>query len=174
MELIQNWSTEHKQLLVDCILNILEEKWFSYFSIDLAYSDIVVAGSRIHGGFKPNSDIDVLVFIKEQHLSLMNVRLNGYLETVPNIENKYGNFRVNIKFEKSSNKFGEPNWDSNCGLDYPVSYDHPKYSLITGDYYYGNLKHIEHHKKFRKLMRSLKGINLPFDDFWKENLYLYE
>ena len=163
MELIQDWSSENKQLLIDKIVDMLDGK---------AYVDIAVAGSRVHGGFHPKSDIDVIVYI-DNNENTYDDRLAGYLETVPNPESEYGNFYINIRFEDSS-KVSSNDWVSNCGIDYPTIYDLPKYSLTTNVKYDGNTNHIEHHKKFRKLMLDLNGLNLPFDTFWQDNLHLYE
>ena len=110
MELIQNWSSQDKTKLLDRILEVLGDK---------EYIDIVVYGSRVSGGFNVKSDIDVGVYV------------NGIYHP----ENELGNwFVMDITFHLAT-KIKTNKW-----TQFDETYDLPKYSLITNNYYPGNKK----------------------------------
>ena len=85
------------------------------------YVDIVVYGSRVSGDFNVKSDIDVGVY---------------------HPENELGNwFVMDITFHLAT-KIKSNNWKQ-----FDETYDLPKYSLITNEYYPGNGKET---KKFKE------------------------
>lgn len=153
MELIQNWNIEDKQKLLDHIKN----------SITVEYIDICVCGSRVFGGFKPTSDIDVVVLVED---CCGIDRVNNYYDGTPNPENTYNDFRINISF-KSYDKSCNNVWRS-VGVDLTL----PQYSLITGELCPGNENHIEYHQGLRQLIIDYRGLNVPLDEYKEENIHL--
>lgn len=155
MELIQNWTLDNKNKLKKYIISLLKDD----------YKDIVIVGSRIFGGFKPTSDIDIVVFMDNCPYTIYD-RIRGYFDEVPNEDSPYNNFRINIAFADYSN-FKNHIWES-AGYSLLL----PKYSIIHDIYHEGNKNHITLHQKLRKLIYDCNGINVPFDQFKKENKHL--
>ena len=151
MELIQKWKKLDKDLLLDSIKK----------SIDVDFDDIIVIGSRVFGGFKPTSDLDVAVYTK-QHKNKNN--LNIYFKGVPNPESKYNNIRISVKYSESHENYLQDTWES-CGYTYFL----PRYSLVTNTFYKGNNNHVLHHQGIRALIKEYKGWNVPFEEYKIKN-----
>ena len=139
MKLIQDWSNKDKSKLLQRILEVLGDK---------EYVDIVVYGSRVTGDFTVKSDIDVGVYVNEikrcQCCNLQPTEIINYVNGIYHPENKFGNwFLMDITFHLAdkikTNKFTE----------FDETYDLPKYSLITNEFYKGN-------KEETKLFKSRK------------------
>ena len=153
METINKWTDNNKLLLKEYILE----------NINCEYKDIVVCGSRLFGGFKPKSDIDIVVYTKEFE---SQDRFRGYFTGVENKESEYNNFRVTIVF-KSDKNIEDDKWTSVNML-----YNMPRYSIVNNKMYEGNENHVKHHQGIRALIKEYKGWNVPFDKYLKENKYL--
>ena len=130
MELIQNWSSQDKTKLLDRILEVLGDK---------EYIDIVVYGSRVSGDFTVKSDIDVGVYVDEikrcQCCQLQPAEITSYVNGIYHPENELGNwFVMDITFHLAT-KIKTNKW-----TQFDETYDLPKYSLITNNYYPGNKK----------------------------------
>jgi hypothetical protein len=154
MKLIQKWTESDKHTLLKSIIE----------NIDVEFEDIVVFGSRVFGGFKPTSDIDVVVYTKD-YKDKKNI--NFYFEGVSNTESKYNNFRVSIKHREPNENYLQDLWTS-VGCDYFL----PRYSIITDIFYEGNNNHVLHHQGIRALLKKHKGINVPFDEYKAKNIKL--
>lgn len=136
MELIQNWSNQDKTKLLDRILEVLGDK---------EYIDIVVYGSRVSGDFTVKSDIDVGVYVDEIKrcpcCHLQPAEITSYVNGIYHPENKLGNwFVMDITFHLAT-KIKTNKW-----TQFDETYDLPKYSLITNEYYSGSEKET---KKFK-------------------------
>ena len=128
MELIQNWSNQDKTKLLDRILEVLGDK---------EYIDIVVYGSRVSGDFTVKSDIDVGVYVDEIKrcpcCHLQPAEITSYVNGIYHPENKLGNwFVMDITFHLAT-KIKTNKW-----TQFDETYDLPKYSLITNEYYKGS------------------------------------
>jgi len=139
MELIQNWSDQDKTKLLDRILEVLGDK---------EYIDIVVYGSRVSGDFNVKSDIDVGVYVNEikrcQCCQLQPAEITSYVNGIYHPENELGNwFVMDITFHLAT-KIKSNNW-----TQFKETYDLPKYSLITNEYYPGNIKETKEFKKIK-------------------------
>jgi len=139
MELIQNWSSQDKTKLLDRILEVLGDK---------EYIDIVVYGSRVSGDFNVKSDIDVGVYVNEikrcQCCQLQPAEITSYVNGIYHPENELGNwFVMDITFHLAT-KIKSNNW-----TQFKETYDLPKYSLITNEYYPGNIKETKEFKKIK-------------------------
>lgn len=153
MELIQNWTDEQKQLLKQFIL--------SY--IDCKCNDVIIGGSRIFGGYRPGSDIDVLVPV---HADIKKNTLHLLFGSVKNDEFILKNFRINIS-TISDAEFVYGSFKNNG-----YTYDMPWYSLLNNELHSGNMNHVLHHQRLRKLIIDRNGIDVPFEQFALENDYL--
>ena len=136
MKLIQDWSDQDKTKLLDRILEVLGDK---------EYIDIVVYGSRVSGNFTAKSDIDVGVYVNEIKrcpcCSLQPAEIINYVNGIYHPENKLGNwFVMDITFHLAT-KIKTNNWKQ-----FGETYDLPKYSLITDEYYPGTKQET---KKFK-------------------------
>jgi len=136
MELIQNWSNQDKTKLLDRILEVLGDK---------EYIDIVVYGSRVSGDFTVKSDIDVGVYVDEIKrcpcCHLQPAEITSYVNGIYHPENKLGNwFVMDITFHLAT-KIKTNKW-----TQFDETYDLPKYSLITNEYYPGTKQET---KKFK-------------------------
>ena len=122
MKLIQNWNNEDKSKLLQRILEVLGDK---------EYIDIVVYGSRVSGDFNVKSDIDVGVYVNEIKrcpcCQLQPAEITSYVNGIT--------FHLATKIKSN-------NWKQ-----FDETYDLPKYSLITNEYYPGNGKET---KKFKE------------------------
>ena len=130
MELIQNWSNQDKTKLLDRILEVLGDK---------EYIDIVVYGSRVSGDFTVKSDIDVGVYVDEIKrcpcCHLQPAEITSYVNGIYHPENEFGNwFVMDITFHLAT-KIKTNKW-----TQFDETYDLPKYSLITNEYYKGSKK----------------------------------
>jgi predicted nucleotidyltransferase len=139
MELIQNWSSQDKTKLLDRILEVLGDK---------EYIDIVVYGSRVSGDFNVKSDIDVGVYVNEIKrcpcCQLQPAEITSYVNGIYHPENELGNwFVMDITFHLAT-KIKSNNWKQ-----FDEIYDLPKYSLITNEYYPGNIKETKEFKKIK-------------------------
>ena len=128
MKLIQNWSNQDKTKLLDRILEVLGDK---------EYIDIVVYGSRVSGDFTVKSDIDVGVYVDEIKrcpcCHLQPAEITSYVNGIYHPENKLGNwFVMDITFHLAT-KIKTNKW-----TQFDETYDLPKYSLITNEYYKGS------------------------------------
>ena len=136
MKLIQNWSNQDKTKLLDRILEVLGDK---------KYIDIVVYGSRVSGDFTVKSDIDVGVYVDEIKrcpcCHLQPAEITSYVNGIYHPENKLGNwFVMDITFHLAT-KIKTNKW-----TQFDETYDLPKYSLITNEYYPGTKQET---KKFK-------------------------
>tara|TARA_X000001382_G_scaffold38523_1_gene25762 strand:- start:41 stop:475 length:435 start_codon:yes stop_codon:yes gene_type:complete len=136
MELIQNWSNQDKTKLLDRILEVLGDK---------EYIDIVVYGSRVSGDFTVKSDIDVGVYVDEIKrcpcCHLQPAEITSYVNGIYHPENELGNwFVMDITFHLAT-KIKTNKW-----TQFDETYDLPKYSLITNEYYPGTKQET---KKFK-------------------------
>jgi len=128
MELIQNWSSQDKTKLLNRILEVLGDK---------KYIDIAVYGSRVSGDFTVKSDIDVGIYVDEIQrcpcCHLQPAEITTYVNGIYRPENELGNwFVMDITFHLAD-KIKTNNW-----TEFNETYDLPKYSLITNEYYPGN------------------------------------
>ena len=128
MKLIQDWSSEDKDKLLQKILEVLGDK---------EYVDIVVYGSRVSGDFTAKSDIDVGVYVNEIKrcpcCNLQPAEIINYVNGIYHPENDLGNwFVMDITFHLAT-KVKTNKW-----TQFDETYDLPKYSLITKKYYPGN------------------------------------
>ena len=133
MKLIQNWSNQDKTKLLDRILEVLGDK---------EYIDIVVYGSRVSGDFTVKSDIDVGVYVDEIKrcpcCHLQPSEITSYVNGIHHPENKLGNwFVMDITFHLAT-KIKTNKW-----TQFDETYDLPKYSLITNEYYKGSKEEIK-------------------------------
>ncbi len=133
MKLIQNWSNQDKTKLLDRILEVLGDK---------EYIDIVVYGSRVSGDFTVKSDIDVGVYVDEIKrcpcCHLQPAEITSYVNGIYHPENKLGNwFVMDITFHLAT-KIKTNKW-----TQFDETYDLPKYSLITNEYYKGSKEEIK-------------------------------
>tara|TARA_R100000742_G_C4204524_1_gene32669 strand:+ start:158 stop:580 length:423 start_codon:yes stop_codon:yes gene_type:complete len=133
MKLIQDWSSEDKDKLLQRILEVLGDK---------EYVDIVVYGSRVSGDFTVDSDIDVGIYVNEIKrcpcCQLQPAEIINYVNGIYNPENENGNwFLMDITFHLAT-KIKTNKWTK-----FNKTYDLPKYSLITNEYYPGNKKEIK-------------------------------
>jgi len=137
MMLIQDWNDQDKAKLLNRILEVLGNK---------EYVDIVVYGSRVSSDFTAKSDIDVGIYVNEIKrcpcCQLQPAEITSYVNGIYNPENELGNwFIMDITFHLAS-KIKTNTW-----AQFGETYDLPKYSLITNEYYPGNKNEI---KKFKK------------------------
>jgi hypothetical protein len=133
MDLIQDWSIDDKKKLLNRILEVLGDK---------EYVDIAVYGSRVSGDFTNKSDIDVGIYVDEIKrcpcCNLQPKEITSYVNGIYHPENELGNwFIMDITFHLVKN-IKTNNWS-----EFNQTYDLPKYSLITNEYYPGNKKEIK-------------------------------
>jgi predicted nucleotidyltransferase len=150
MKLIQNWIKLDRDILLKSIKD----------SINIEFTDVIIYGSRIFGGFNPTSDIDVVIYTKNYE---EKKTFSYYFEGVKNPENKYNNIRISIKY-KSDVNYLEDTWKS-CGYTYFL----PRYSLLTNTFYEGNNNHVLHHQGMRALIKEYDGWNVPFEEYRIKN-----
>jgi len=153
MELIQNWNITDQDKLLSFIIN----------NINCDYTDIIICGSRIFGGFTSNSDIDVVVLL---NIYKNNPTILRIFNDVLNNENSTNYFNVSITF-KDYSKFENNTWK-----DLKYVYNLPYYSILNRIFYSGNNNHILHHQRLRELIKECRGMNVPFDKFNLENSHL--
>lgn len=130
MNLIQEWSSEDKDKLLQRILEVLGNK---------EYTDIVVYGSRVSGDFTVKSDIDVGIYVDEIKrctcCNLQPAEITSYVNGIYHPENELGNwFVIDITFHLVTKI------KNNLWTQFDETYDLPKYSLITKEYYPGSKK----------------------------------
>ena len=63
-DLIQNWPTDLQDQLLASVKTLLETSPYLMDMQPLEYSDIVIGGSRVVGGYRLTSDIDAIAYIK--------------------------------------------------------------------------------------------------------------
>jgi hypothetical protein len=63
-DLVQNWPLSTQALLVAAINDLLTKSPYLTKMKPLECEDIVVCGSRVHGGYKLDSDMDAVAYIK--------------------------------------------------------------------------------------------------------------
>ena len=153
MELIQDWKKEDR----DKLLTSIKEK------IKIKYTDIIVYGSRVFGGFIPISDIDIVIYSKHYK---DQERLIFYTENILNEDSRYNNFQCSIIF-KDDTDYLNNTWTS-VGSEYFLS----RYSILSNTFYEGNRNHEKHYTGIKALMLEYNGWNVPFDDYNEKNKHL--
>ena len=147
MKVIQEWSKEDQDKLLQRILEVLGNK---------EYVDIFVYGSRVSGDFTVKSDIDVGVYVNEIKrcpcCHLQPVEITSYVNGIYHPENQLGNwFVMDITFHLAT-KIKSNNWKQ-----FDETYDLPKYSLITNNYYPGNKEETKAFKANKYYPGIIKG-----------------
>ena len=157
MNIIQEWNKINKDKLLLFIIN----------NIDCEYKDVIICGSRVFGGFRPNSDIDVLVLI-DNYNNKSSVVLS--FSDVINEEHPSGKFTLTITF----NDYFKVNNNNYYWISLGYVYHLPCYSILNNILYEGDNNSILHHTKLAKLIIEYNGIDVPFEKFNLENDYLLD
>lgn len=64
-ELVQYWPSEIQAQLLSAITEFLPTSEYLTKLRPVECSDVVISGSRVLGGYKPTSDIDVVAYVKD-------------------------------------------------------------------------------------------------------------
>ena len=64
-DLVQNWPEEVQGQLLAAIIEFLAASQYLPKGKRAEYSDVVISGSRVLGGFRPTSDIDAVVYLTD-------------------------------------------------------------------------------------------------------------
>ena len=125
-DLVQNWPVETQGQLLAAINTLLDQSGFLTDCHPVVCSDIVICGSRAHGGYKHGSDIDTIAYI------------NTY--TPPNIPGRprfrhreviqFQNVKVDV-WLKSTKDMGVGTFPSHPDAPNELGWRLPYYSLIT-------------------------------------------